>query len=417
MKTELFIARRLKLGRDEKNGSPSLNVAMVGIILAIIIMILSVVIVMGFKREITNKIFALNSHIKVTNAALGLNDNFSMVDAHEVFNGILADSAFVKKIYCMSLIAEKSAILKTDQDFQGVIYKGVDAGFDWAYLKSRLVDGRVPAINDTADNREIAISKYLADRLKLHVNDKIFTYFFDNQVKVRRSIVVGIYSTDFDTFDKGFIMGNISLLQGVNGWGATTGNYVGINMVQVDNLNNDAYHAFCDLALSSYDKGYPILYRVSEIKQENSAYFTWLNMLDMNVVIILVLMVIVSSFTLISALLMIILERIKMVGMLKSLGATNRSIRLIFIYLTAKLILKSILIGNGIGIGLALLQQQFHLIHLNAEAYYMSYVPIEINIPTLVLLNVGLLIISYLTLIAPSHIVSTIKPSSTMKFE
>ena len=137
----------------------------------------------------------------------------------------------------------------------------------------------------------------------------------------------------------------------------------------------------------------------------------------MNVVIILVLMMIVSSFTLISALLMVVLERIKMVGLLKSLGATNRAIRRIFIYLTAKLIVKSIVVGNIVGIGLAIMQNQFHIIKLNAEAYYMSYVPIEINIPTLLLLNVGILLISYLTLIAPSHIISTIKPSATMKFD
>lgn len=417
MKTEIFIARRLKLGNGGKRGSPSLNVATAGVVLAIVIMILSVVIVMGFKKEITNKIYSLNPHIKVTNAALGLDENFSTVNAHEVFNGILADSAFSCKIGSMGLVAEKSAILKTNDDFQGVVYKGVDAGFDWSYLKSKIVEGRLPAINDTADNREIAISKYLADRLNLHVTDKIFTYFFDNQVKVRRSIVVGIYSTDFDTFDKGYIMGNISLLQGVNGWRATAGNYVGIDMAKVDDLNGDAYRAFCDLALASYDRGYSTLYRVTEIRQTNSAYFTWLSMLDMNVAIILVLMFIVSSFTLISALLMIVLERIKMIGILKSMGANNRSIRQVFVFLTSKLILKSILIGNIIGIGLALIQQHFHLISLNAEAYYMSYVPIEVNASVLLILNLGLLIISYLTLIAPSHIVSTIKPSSTMKFE
>ena len=140
-------------------------------------------------------------------------------------------------------------------------------------------------------------------------------------------------------------------------------------------------------------------------------------MLDMNVAIILILMIIVSSFTLIAALLMIVLERIKMVGMLKAMGATNRSISRIFIYLTSKLIVKSVIIGNVVGIGLALLQQHFHIVRLNADAYYMSYVPISIDIPTLLLLNVGIIVISYLTLLAPSHIVSTIKPTSTMQFE
>lgn len=417
MKVELFIARRLKLAHDNKSGSPSLNVAMIGIVLAIVIMILSVVIVLGFKREITHKIYSLDSHLKITNAALGIDDNFSTVNAHEVFRGILSDTAVAAKISSMSLMAEKPAILKTDNDFQAVVYRGVDDGFDWSYIKEHLVEGRVPLVNDTADNREIVISKHIANQLRLNVNDKIFTYFIDNQVKVRRSVVVGIYNTDFENFDKAYIVGNISLLQSVNGWSPMVGNYVGVNLNQASNLNAVAERLYADLAWSICEHDSPTLYMVSQIQNNNTAYFTWLGMLDMNVVIILALMVIVSSFTLIAAMLMIVLERIKMVGMLKALGASNRLIRHIFIYLTSKLILKSIVIGNLIGIGMALIQRHFHVIHLNPEAYYMSYVPIEINVLALVLLNVGILVVSYFTLLAPSHIISTIKPTATMKFE
>ncbi|MBQ5509214.1 MAG: FtsX-like permease family protein, partial [Muribaculaceae bacterium] len=159
------------------------------------------------------------------------------------------------------------------------------------------------------------------------------------------------------------------------------------------------------------------VYNVTSTHQNNISYFTWLSMLDMNVVIILVLMIIVSTFTLISALLMIILERIKMIGLFKALGASNHRIRRIFIYLTHKIIFKSIIIGNVIGIGLALLQQHFHIIKLNPDAYYMNYVPIDINVPMLIFLNVAIIVISYITLIGPSYIISSIKPSSTMRFE
>ena len=192
---------------------------------------------------------------------------------------------------------------------------------------------------------------------------------------------------------------------------------MGVCLKNTDSLNADARNLYSTLALSTIEHNYPTLHVVETITQSNSSYFTWLSMLNMNVVIILTLMIIVSSFTLISALLMIILERVKMVGVLKSLGCSNRMIRRIFIYLTGKLILRSIVIGNVVGIGLALIQQHFHILTLNSEAYYMSYVPIEINIPALLLLNLGIIVISLISLIGPSHIVSTIKPTTTMKFE
>lgn len=417
MKVELFIARKLKLGNDTKSASPSLNVATIGIVLAILIMILSVVIVLGFKSEITHKLYSINPHLKVSNAALGIDDNYSTVNAHEIFKGIQSDTAFFANVESMSLIAEKPAILKTEEDFKGIMYRGVDDGYDWTYLKNSITEGRLPNLADTADTREIIVSKKLSDQLRLKVGDKLFTYFIDNKVKARRSIVVGIYNTDFDAFDKSYIIGNIKLLQSVNSWNGYTGSFVEVNLKNTEGLDSNAQHLYSSLALSMIEHNYPTLYTVSTITQNNMSYFAWLNMLDMNVIIILILMIIVSSFTLISALLMIILERIRMVGVLKSLGCSNKMIRNIFIYLTGKLIIRSIIIGNVLGIGLALAQKYFHIIKLNPEAYYMSYVPIEINTTALLLLNVGIVIVSYLALIGPSHIVATIKPTTTMKFD
>ena len=317
----------------------------------------------------------------------------------------------------MSLIAEKPAILKTDEDFKGVMYRGVDDGYDWNYLSACLTEGRLPNLADTADTREIIVSKKLCDQLRLKVGDKLFSYFIDNKVKARRSIIVGIYNTEFDAFDKSYIIGNIKLLQSVNDWNGFTGNYVGVNLRNTDNLSGDAQQLYAALAKSTIEHNYPTLHTVSTITQNNMSYFAWLSMLDMNVIIILVLMIIVSSFTLISALLMIILERIRMVGVLKSLGCSNGMIRKIFIYLTGKLIIRAIIIGNVLGLGLALIQKYFHIIKLSSESYYMSYVPIEIDTTALLLLNLGIVVMSYIALIGPSHIVSTIKPTTTMKFD
>lgn len=415
---EFFIASRLKLGNNEKAGSPSLNVALVGIILAIVIMILSVVIVLGFKNEITTKINNLDSHIKISNGAIGIDDNIATVDMREIANALNQDSAMLQNIEDVSLIAEKPAILKTDSDFKGLQFRGVDANFDFSFLKSHLLEGRVPTYDSSDSTQEIIISSTIANQLQLNVNDKILTYFIDEKVKVRNCHIVGIFNTDFESFDKNYIVGNIALLQSVNDWKAHIGNYVGVKLKNIDNINDVAYSTFGTLATYSIsDNDNSTVYNVTSTHQNNISYFTWLSMLDMNVVIILVLMIIVSTFTLISALLMIILERIKMIGLFKALGASNHSIRRIFIYLTHKIIFKSIIIGNVIGIGLALLQQHFHIIKLNPDAYYMNYVPIDINVPMLIFLNVAIIVISYITLIGPSYIISSIKPTSTMRFE
>ena len=387
-------------------------------ILAIIIIILSVEIVMGFKKEITTKINSLDSHLKVTNGAIGIDDNYSLVDFREVSNTLTKDSDLINKMTNFSLIAEKPAILKTDNDFKGLQFRGVDENYDFSFLKQHLLEGRVPTFNQVSNNQEIILSSTIAKQLNLKVNDKIFTYFIDDKVKVRNCKIVGIFNTDFDTFDKSYIIGNIALLQSVNDWKIHEGNYVGVNLNDVSNVEKDAYNLYGKLAMQSInDNDNTTVYNVTSTRQNNIAFFTWLGMLDMNVVIILVLMMIVSAFTLIAALLMVVLERIKMIGLMKALGANNSSIRRIFIFLTHKIIFKSIIIGNLLGIGLGLLQKQFHIIKLDPNAYYMNYVPIDINITSLVLLNIAILVICYVTLIGPSYIVSTIKPTSTMKFE
>ncbi|MDD7342273.1 MAG: ABC transporter permease, partial [Bacteroidales bacterium] len=316
----------------------------------------------------------------------------------------------------MSLTADKPAILKTDSDFKGIVYRGVDDGFDWSYIKSHLTGGRLPRISSDALN-EVVISKTIANQLGLKVGDKILTYFIDSKVKVRNPHIVGIFNTDFDHFDKQVMMGNIALIQQVNGWNSYVGNYVGIDMANTGTVREESYSLFKTLALWTYEKGGDTLYNVTNTQDNNKSFFTWLGMLNMNVAIILILMMVVSGFTLVSALLMIVLERIRLVGLLKAMGATNGSVRRIFIYLTQKLIIKALIAGNAVGLGLALLQQNFHIVRLNPEAYYMPYVPIEINATSLVALNVAIVVISYITLLGPSYIVSSIKPTSTMKFE
>lgn len=417
MNHELFIARRMALNGERQKGSPSLTVALVGIVLAVVVMILSIAIVMGFKGEITGKIMNLDAHLRVTNAALGIDDNYATVNGREVKEAIAADNSFMPLIESMSLLADKSAILKTDEDFMGIIMRGVDEGYDFGYLQSQMIEGQSPAVSDTASSNQIAISKTVADRLKLHAGDKVLTYFIDNNIKVRNLTVTGVFETDLEAFDNAYIIGGIGIVQGVNGWHGDMGTQVAINLKNTSDLEGDCYRLYSLLAESTVQHESKNLFIVTTTHQNNLPFFAWLQMLDMNVVIILTLMMIVAAFTLISAMLMIVLERIRIIGNFKAMGATNGSIRRIFIYLTGKLILKALIIGNVIGIGLALLQHYGHIVRLDPTAYYMPYVPITLSIPALVLLNVGIIVVSYLTLLGASHIISTIKPTATMRFE
>lgn len=417
MNHELYIARRMKLDNERQKGSPSLTVALVGIVLAIVVMILSIAIVMGFKGEISGKIMHLDAHLRVTNAALGIDDNYATVNGREVREAIANDSEFAPLVESISLVADKSAILKTDEDFMGIIMRGVDEGYDFHYLQSKMVEGGIPVVSDTASSNQIIISKTVADRLKLHAGDKLLTYFIDNNIKVRNLTISGVFETDLEAFDNAYIVGGIGIVQGVNGWNGDMGTSVAVNMRSTRDLDSDAYQLYSLLAGNTVQQESKNLFFVTTTQQNNLPFFAWLQMLDMNVVIILTLMMIVAAFTLISAMLMIVLERIRVIGNFKAMGATNGSIRRIFIYLTGKLIIKALIIGNIIGIGLCLLQKYGHIVRLDPTAYYMPYVPISLSIPALVLLNLGIIVISYLTLLGASHIISTIKPTATMRFE
>lgn len=416
MNLEFYIAKRIRTS-EQKGGNgkaiPSLNIAVIGMTTAIVIMILSITVVCGFKSEISSKIYNLDSHIKIRSlSSYSGGSEFQPIADTDVL-GKLAET-YSEEIKTIGLIAEKSVVLKTQEDFKGIVYRGVDKNYDWSYWKSIIIDGRTPQVNDSSNVAEIIISKFTANQLKLSVGDKIYTYFIDDKVKIRNSKIVGIYNSDLEDFDKTYILGNIRQIQSVNGWDDNTGTYIGIdcrNSDNIDELANNIYNS-----LNNNDTSNDV-WQISTTTKSNLSYFTWLGLLDMNVLIILIIMLAVTSFTIISAMLMIVLERVRMIGILKTLGTENRFIRKIFIFLTFKLIFKSLIIGNLIGLITTLLQHTFHIIKLDAEAYYVSYVPVEINWIYILLLNIGIISVAYISLIAPSHIISKIEPNKTVRFE
>lgn len=414
MRFELFFIKKLHLYRTGKSAESSaftLKIATFGIALAIIIMIASIAIVSGFKSTIINKISQLEPHIELrtgeyqaTNASA---DSISL--SPELIQAINSQTGGIKSA---SLVAESPCIVKTKDDFNGMVLKGVTEKFDSTFLAGCITDG---TYNVSGNN--IIISKHIADKIKIPTGNKISVFFIkDGKIKQRRLTVAGIYNTDFEDFDKAIIIGDIKIVQSVNSWNNDTGTSIDIFCNDINEAGTVRENIASSLLKSLYAQNSDKVYQLSTIRENNSTYFAWLDLLDTNIVVILILMTIVSCFSLIAGLLIVVLNRINMIGILKSLGADNRCIRTIFIYLAEKIILRAMVIGNAAGLLLIMLQKHFHIIGLDASTYYMSYVPVEINI-WLLILNIGILIVSTAALIGPSYIIASITPAKTIKFE
>lgn len=414
MRFELFFIKKLHLYRTGKSAESSaftLKIATFGISLAIIIMIASIAIVSGFKSTIINKISQLEPHIELrtgeyqaTNASA---DSISL--SPELIQAINSQTGDIKST---SLVAESPCIVKTKDDFNGMVLKGVTEKFDSTFLSGCITEG---TYNVSGNN--IIISKHIADKIKIAIGNKISVFFIkDGKIKQRRLTVAGIYNTDFEDFDKAIIIGDIKIVQSVNSWNNDTGTSIDIFCNDINEAGTVRENIASSLLKSLYAQNSDKVYQLSTIRENNSTYFAWLDLLDTNIVVILILMTIVSCFSLIAGLLIVVLNRINMIGILKSLGADNRCIRTIFIYLAEKIILRAMVIGNAAGLLLIMLQKHFHIIGLDASTYYMSYVPVEINIWLLVL-NIGILIVSTAALIGPSYIIASITPAKTIKFE
>lgn len=414
MNFELFIARKIHFSKDggRKTTSPAVRIAMLGISLGLAVMILSVAIVIGFKKEVRNKVIGFGSHVQITNLDSNSSYESTPIAVGDSLRDVLSAYPGIKH---MEVFATKPGILKTEQDFQGIILKGVDSDYDWSFFKSNLKEGEVLQISADKRSNDVVVSKYLCDLLGLKLGDTFLTYFVQEDVRARKFTIKGIYETGFQDYDKLFVMADIKQVRRLNGWDDDQVSGVELLVNDYDKLDEISENLYFDLAEET-DRNGNSLY-VRSIKELNPMIFSWLDVLDLNVVVILVLMMAVAGFTMISGLLIIILERTNMIGILKALGENNASIRKIFLYVAFFLVGKGMLWGNVIGIALCLLQSYTHIIALDPSVYYLDAVPIDLNVTSLILLNIGTLCASMLMLLGPSYMISRIEPAKSIKFE
>ena len=415
MSLELFIAKRIYKGNEGKKkvSPPAVRIAIVSIALGLTVMILSVCIVIGFKQEVRNKIVGFGSHIQVTNFDNNTSYETQPIAITDSLINAIRNTPNIKHI---EKFATKPGMIKTDEDFQGIVVKGVGEDFNWDFFKQNLVEGTVPNITSEETSNDVVISQTLSNKLNLKPGDSFSTFFFVQQkARARKFNIVGIYQTNFSEYDKLFIISDIKHVLRLNDWDEDQVSGLEILVDDYNKLDQTSTELYYNL--SPLRDRFGNAFYTRSIKQLNPMTFSWLDLLDINVIIILILMLIVPGFTTISGLLIIILERTNMIGILKALGQNNTSIRKIFLNISFFLISKGLFWGNVIGLSCCFIQKHFGIIKLNPQDYYASVVPIEINFWHILLLNIGTLIISMLILIGPSYMVSKISPAKTIRFE
>ncbi|MBP5642468.1 MAG: ABC transporter permease [Paludibacteraceae bacterium] len=410
-----FLAKRLYYSQqgERRSSRPAVRVALAGIVIGMTVMIATVCIVKGFKQTVADKVAGFSSHIQVVNFD---NNNTYEMQPVAVSDSLINKLSAIPHVVYAEAFATKPGIIKTDNAFQGVVFKGLAPDFDgsftgpWDFFKSNLVEGRLPE----AEN-EVVLSRELQRTLLLQVGEPVYCYFVEEQVRARKLIVTGIYETGFMEYDRSFIIGNINVVRRLNGWSDNQASGIEIRVDRRENLDYVDDRVFFATANRLDEDGNA--YYVQNLMQQNPAIFSWLDLLDMNMLIIIILMLCVAGFNMISGLIILILDSVPFIGTMKSLGMNNRSLRAVFLVQATLLIGRGLLWGNIIGLGLCAIQYFTHLVPLDATTYYVNYVPVAFDWPTWLLLNIGTLIISVLILLLPSAIVARISPAQVMRFE
>ena len=415
MNLPLYIAKRIYSDQGDKRkvSRPAIRIATIGVAIGLAVMIVTVSVVLGFKHTIRDKVVGFGSHIQVHNIM-----NYSGSDPHP----ISASDSLMKVVNKLPGVAKAErfsmtqGILKTDEDFLGIAIKGIAEDYDTTFLSQHLVAGNITSFSDKTSKYKLLISKMIADKMRLKVGDKVFGYFIDNQdVRTRKFTISGIYQTNMTRFDETLCFTDLHTANKLNGW--TDNQVTGIEVLVKDfeKVNETADQFIDHINRTSDEEGNALT--TETIYELYPQVFSWLELLDINVWIILALMVCVAGFTMISGLLIIILERTQMIGILKALGARNNTVRHTFLWFSVFIIGQGLFWGNIVGIGIVLLQQYTGFITLDPQTYYVSEAPMELNLPLIALINVATLLICVFVLIAPSYLISHIHPAKSMRYE
>lgn len=408
MNLEYFIAKRLITAKDHKSSisSPIIKIAIAAIAIGMVMMLVSVATGLGLQQKIQQKVAAFNGHIIISN----YDDNQSQVSVIPISKNQSFYPNFnsVSGISYIQAVASKAGIIRTEKEFEGIIYKGVGQDYHWENLKEFLIEGKLPNVNGKI-NEEVIISKFLANRLFLKVGDRFNTYFMkENGYNVRNFDVVGIYESGFQEFDRTYIIGDVRHLQRINKWKPDQVGAFEIFIADFEDIQIKGEEIYQET--SSTLNTQTIVEKYHEI-------FEWLKLFDFNIIVILVIMIAVATINMVVALLVLILERTQMIGILKALGADNWIVRRIFLYNAFYLIIRGLFWGNIIGIGLLLIQQYFGIIELNPENYYVNQAPVYINWFYVLLLNIGTILICLLVLLIPSYLITKISPIRAIRYD
>ena len=415
MNWKLFVARRIYRSKEgEKEVSkPAILIATWGIAIGLAVMIVAVAVVVGFKHEVRDKVVGLGSDMTIT--------HFDALKSYETIPVMMGDSLMddiraTEGVKHVQRYSTKPGMIMTDDNFLGMVLKGVGQEYDWTFLRKHLLEGEIPMFSDSASTNRTLISRTIANKLNIHTGDKLYTYYIEGEnVRARRFEVAGIYQTNFSLYDDLFLLTDLYTVNRLNNWKGDRVTGVELEVVDYDRLEGvkENIREKVDLQVNRYGN----TYYTQTVEENNPQIFAWLDLLDMNVWVILILMTGVAGFTMISGLLIIILERTNMIGILKAVGADNLSIRKIFLSFSVFLIGKGMLWGNLIGLGFVGVQSVFRPFKLDPATYYVDSVPVEFNVWWWVLLNVCTLLVSVLMLVGPSFLITRIHPAKSIRFE
>ena len=402
-----FIADRIFSLSKENLSSTVMRLAVTSVALAIIVMLIAWAVVVGFKNQIRDKVVGFVAPIHVQS----LDKNESVEETPFVLDSVLISWLnAVEGIQHYQLVANKAGLIKTDDEIQGVVLKGVDENYDWTYFAQCLIDGQTPQYKAGERSTEVLVSKVIADKMLLNVGDDVRVWFIDKdqQARGRKFKVSGIFETGLYEFDERYVFADLNQIRKLNGWEDNEAGLLEIALeadADVDQVNDTLYFSL-PMNLASYTA-----------RQSNPQIFDWLDLLDTNVWLIMALMLLVAGITVISMLLIIIIERTSTIGLLKAMGASNKFVREVFLRRSLRILLIGMVIGNVIGLAFCFIQQYTGLIKLDAATYYLSAVPIELHLSTVVFINLGTFLLWVLMLLIPTSVINRITPTKSIRFE